>query len=351
MINYWQQLPDGKISKLKKEELDTTKRTWIDARVVTRDDVELLQSEFNIDPEHILDILDPDELSRIEDGDGYVLTITRLPIFDPTAETQYSTIPLGIIIKDTNIITICWTDCEVLKDFSAGRVKGITLSDFPSFIIRIISRADITFLRYLKEINRRSIGIQSELRLSVENKEILQLLSLEKSLVYFTTSLKSNQLLLEKFRKTKLISLDTDDIDWLDDVEIDNKQAIEMAETYRNVIFGVMDAFASIISNNLNIVMKKLAVLNLVMMVPTFITSFFGMNMPLPFVKYGNIAVWIVSLICLISIFITNMLLNFSQRTPGMNKAPKNKKRNKSEEAKQKKMLRRLKSIENALQD
>ena len=258
---------------------------------------------------------------------------------------------MGIIIKDTNIITICWTDCEVLKDFSAGRVKGITLSDFPSFIIRIISRADITFLRYLKEINRRSIGIQSELRLSVENKEILQLLSLEKSLVYFTTSLKSNQLLLEKFRKTKLISLDTDDIDWLDDVEIDNKQAIEMAETYRNVIFGVMDAFASIISNNLNIVMKKLAVLNLVMMVPTFITSFFGMNMPLPFVKYGNIAVWIVSLICLISIFITNMLLNFSQRTPGMNKAPKNKKRNKSEEAKQKKMLRRLKSIENALQD
>ena len=327
MINYWQQLPDGKISKLKKEELDTTKRTWIDARVVTRDDVELLQSEFNIDPEHILDILDPDELSRIEDGDGYVLTITRLPIFDPTAETQYSTIPLGII------------------------VKGITLADFPSFIIRIISRADITFLRYLKEINRRSIGIQSELRLSVENKEILQLLSLEKSLVYFTTSLKSNQLLLEKFRKTKLISLDTDDIDWLDDVEIDNKQAIEMAETYRNVIFGVMDAFASIISNNLNIVMKKLAVLNLIMMVPTFITSFFGMNMPLPFIKYGNIAVWIVSLICLISIFITNMLLNFSQRPTGLNKKPKNKKRNKSEEAKQKKMLRRLKSIENALQD
>ena len=351
MINYWQQLPEGKLAKYKKEDLNLENKTWIDARVVTRDDVELLQSEYNIDPEHILDILDPDELSRIEEGDGYILTIIRLPIFDPTAETQYSTIPLGIIIKDNNIITICWTDCEVLKDFSAGRVKGISLSDLPAFIIRIISRADITFLRYLKEINRRSIGIQSELRLSVENKEILQLLSLEKSLVYFTTSLKSNQLLLEKFRKTKLVNLDTDDIEWLDDVEIDNKQAIEMADTYRNVIFGVMDAFASVISNNVNIVMKKLAVLNLVMMVPTFITSFFGMNMTLPFVKYGNMAVWIVSLICLVSIFITNLILNFSQRTTNAIKTPKNKKRNKTEEAKQKKLLRRLKSIENALQD
>ena len=141
------------------------------------------------------------------------------------------------------------------------------------------------------------------------------------------------------------------DLRRIDDVEIDNKQAIEMADTYRNVIFGVMDAFASVISNNVNIVMKKLAVLNLVMMVPTFITSFFGMNMTLPFVKYGNMAVWIVSLICLVSIFITNLILNFSQRTTNAIKTPKNKKRNKTEEAKQKKLLRRLKSIENALQD
>ena len=104
MINYWQQLPEGKLAKYKKEDLTLENKTWVDARVVTRDDVELLQSEYNIDPEHILDILDPDELSRIEEGNGYILTIIRLPIFDPTAETQYSTIPLGIIIKDNNII-------------------------------------------------------------------------------------------------------------------------------------------------------------------------------------------------------------------------------------------------------
>ena len=207
MINYWQQNEENKIEKVKLSEMDATKRTWVDARVVTREDVELLQNVYDIDPEHILDILDPDEQSRLEDADDYLLTILRLPIFDPQAETQYFTCPLGIIIKENFIITICWTDCEVLRDFAAGRVKEITLNDFPAFIMRILSRADITFLRYLKAINRRSTAIQNELQLSIENKEILLLLSLEKSLVFFTTSLKSNQMLLEKFRKTKIIKL------------------------------------------------------------------------------------------------------------------------------------------------
>ncbi len=312
MITYWQQTGQ-KLVRTKKDDLDAERRTWVDARVVTREDVETLQTEYGIDPDHILDILDPDELSRIEDGDGYILTIIRLPVFDPSAETQYFTVPLGIILREASVITICWTDCEVLRDFSAGRIREITLSDFPAFLIRVISRSDIMFLRYLKEINRKFIGIQNELKLAVENKEILQLLSLEKSLVYFTTSLKSNQLLLEKFRKTKLIRLDEDDIDGLDDIEIDNKQAIEMADTYSNILLGVMDAFGSVISNNLNIIMKKLAILNIIMMVPTFITSFFGMNFPLPFENFGRHAVTAVSLLCLFSILATNILLNLSQ--------------------------------------
>ena len=111
MINYWQQNEENKIEKVKLNEMDATKRTWVDARVVTREDVELLQNVYDIDPEHILDILDPDEQSRLEDADDYLLTILRLPIFDPQAETQYFTCPLGIIIKENFIITICWTDC------------------------------------------------------------------------------------------------------------------------------------------------------------------------------------------------------------------------------------------------
>lgn len=346
MITYWQQ-NDGRLLKIKKEELDSTKRTWIDARVVTRDDVELLQDEFKIDPEHILDILDPDELSRLEDGNEYILTILRLPFFDPTTDTQYSTVPLGVIIQPNSIITICWTDCEVLKDFSTGRVKGITLSDFPAFIMRLLGRANITFLRYLKEINRRSAAIQNELQLAVENKEIMQLLSLEKSLVYFTTSLKSNQLLLEKIRKTKLINLDYEDMDWLDDVEIDSHQAIEMADTYRNVLIGVTDAFDSVINNNLNMYMKRLSILNILMMVPTFITSFMGMNIDLPFVKYGRWAVWVLSGMCIISVFITNFFLGIMEsHSPKTRKEPNTKI---TQKRKERKNARRMRAIENAL--
>ena len=342
MITYWQQ-EENKLVKIKDDSLDSSKKTWVDARVVTREDVELLQENYNIDPEHILDILDPDEQSRIEDGEDYLLTILRLPIFDPTSETQYFTVPLGIIIKENYFITICWTDCEVLKDFSTGRVKEITLNDFPALIMRILSRADITFLRYLKEINRRSTAIQNEFQLSVENKEILTLLSLEKSLVYFTTSLKANQLLLEKFRKTRLIKLDLDDIDWLDD-------AIEMADTYRNVLVGVMDAYDSVINNNLNMYMKRLSILNIIMMVPTFITSFYGMNVELPFARYGQISSVIISGLCIISVLITNLLLALWEK-----RYPKADKKRESSfikrTNKEKKNARRLKSIEAALQE
>lgn len=349
MITYWQQQTGGKLVKVKDEEIDAHARIWVDARIVTRDDVEQLQENYGIDPEHILDILDPDELSRLEDGDDYVLTILRLPIFELSAETPYFTIPLGIILKDNVIITICWTDCEVLRDFATGRAKGIVLADFPAFIMRIIGRSNITFLRYLKEINRRSTAIQNELQLSIENKEIIQLLSLEKSLVYFTTSLKSNQLLLEKFHKTKLIKLDYDDMDWLEDVEIDNKQAIEMADTYRNVLLGVTDAFDSVISNNLNVYMKRLSILNIIMMVPTFITSFFGMNVDLPFVKYGPLSVWIITAICLISIFITNVILGlYETKYP---RRPKEQKKSLAQKRKERKAARRLKSIEAALEE
>jgi magnesium transporter len=218
----------------------------------------ILEDEFHIQQEHILDILDQDELSRIEKEDDYLLIIVRLPVFVPDADVSYFTIPLGIILYENMFITICWTDCEVLKDISSNRLKGLNLSDFPALLTRILSRADTIFLRYLKEINRRSTTIQNELQLSIKNIELIQLSNLEKSLVYFTTSLKSNQLLLEKLSKTRYLTFDEDDRDWLEGVEIDNRQAIEMTDTYSDILSGMMDAFASVISNNLNIVMKKL---------------------------------------------------------------------------------------------
>ncbi len=316
MITYWQQI-DGLFTKTKKDEIDSKLPLWVDARNVTRDESTFLQEEYQIEQDHILDILDPDELSRIEDGDsGYILTIVRVPFYDPSAETPYFTGPVGILIKGKTIITICWTDCEVLKDFGANRVRNVRLNDFPSFIVHIINRANLNFLRYLKEINRRSTSIQNEMRLEVENKEIILMLGLEKSLVYFTTSLKSNSLLLMKMKSTRLIKFDEDDLDFVEGVTIDNRQAIEMADTYANILFGVMDAYSSIISNNLNVVMKKLAIINLVMMAPTFVTSFFGMNFKLPFEDLpGYIPVILATIMCLIAVLLCSWLLNFNYET------------------------------------
>lgn len=314
MITYWQQI-NGQFIKTKKEEIDSSLPLWVDARSVTRDETTQLQDEYQIEQDHILDILDPDELSRMEDGDsGYILTIVRVPVYDPAAETPYFAVPIGIIIKGKTIITICWTDSEVIKDFGANRVRNVRLNDFPSFIVQIINRANLNFLRYLKEINRRSTSIQNEMRTEIENKEILLMLGLEKSLVYFATSLKSNSLLLQKMKSTKLIKFDDDDLDFVEGVMIDNRQAIEMADTYSDILFGVMDAFSSITSNNLNVVMKKLAIINLVMMAPTFVTSFFGMNYKLPFENLpGYIPVLIATGLCLISVLICAWLLNINK--------------------------------------
>lgn len=348
MITYWQQI-DGQFTKTKKESVDSSLPLWVDARNVTRDETTELQETYQLEQDHILDILDPDELSRIEDGDsGYILTIVRVPVYDPAAETPYFTVPVGIIVKGKTIITLCWTDSEVLKDFGANRIRNVRLNDFPSFIVHIMNRANLNFLRYLKEINRRSTSIQNEMRLEIENQEILQMLGLEKSLVYFTTSLKSNSLLLQKMKSTKLIKFDEDDLDFVEGVAIDNRQAIEMADTYSNILFGVMDAFSSVTSNNLNVVMKKLAIINLVMMAPTFVTSFFGMNFKLPFETLpGYVPVTAATILCIISVGISWVLLNINRET--MQIAKKTKKMSRKQRQKVKAETKKLRKQEKKL--
>ena len=302
MIRFWQQ-ENARLIEKDENELDKKQNIWVDARAVTRDDIVELEQKFGIDSENMLDILDPDELSRIEYNDDldYTVIIMRLPVFSPGDDISYFCAPLGIIIKDKFLITICWTDCEVLKDFAANRIKGLSLSDFPAFTIRIMSRSDMMYLRYLKELNRRATTIQNEMLQSVQNRELIQLLNIQKSLVYFKTSLKSNQMLLEKFRKTRLLKLDEEDKDWLDDVDIDNKQAMEMADTYTNIMAGMNDAFASVLSNNLNLVMKTMTGWNLVMVLPTLVTSYFGINVPLPWQKSGWFGALAVVGICILT--------------------------------------------------
>ncbi len=346
MITHWQQI-DGQFTKTKKDDIDSRKPVWVDARNVNRDEIQELQDEYGIEQDHLMDILDPDELSRMEDGEGYILTIVRVPVYDPQAETPYLAVPVGIIIKGKTIITLCWTDCEILKDFGNNRVKNIRLTDFPSFIVQIMNRANLNFLRYLKEINRRSTSLQNEMKQEIQNSEIMLMLGLEKSLVYFTTSLRSNALLLQKMKVTKLIKFDEEDIDFVEGVMIDNRQAIEMADTYSNIIFGVMDAFSSVTSNNLNIVMKKLAIINLIMMAPTFITSFFGMNFKLPFETLpGYVPVTLSTLLCIISVILSWWLLNFNDTKKAFNNG---KKLSRKQRAKIKQETKKLRKQEKKL--
>ena len=198
---------------------------------------------------------------------------------------SYYTLPMGIIITGKSIITICQKETALIDEFENGTIKNVQTNLKTRFLLTILLRVAIRFLLYLKQIDKLSHSVEQHLHKSMKNKELIQLLTLEKSLVYFSTSLKSNEVTLEKILRGRYIKLYEEDQDLLEDVLIEIKQAIEMSNIYSNILSGTMDAFASIISNNLNIVMKVLTSITIVMSVPTMVSSFYGMNvsgLPMP---------------------------------------------------------------------
>jgi magnesium transporter len=265
------------------ESKEVSKDCWIDARNVTEKDLDLLEREYGIAGGLLIDIMDADEQARVEKEDEYTAFIVRIPVCDPEADPIFFTLPLGIVLFGDKIITICQKSSEALDDIARSKVRGVRLANKSAFVLNLLGRSAFTFLRFLKDINRRSTRIELDLQKSIKNNELVQLLSLQKSLVYFTTSIKTNELLLEKLQKSPLIRFKEDENDLLEDVVTENKQAIEMANIYSATLSGTMDAFASVISNNLSIVMKRLTIVSIVLMIPTLIYSFFGMNVNLPF--------------------------------------------------------------------
>jgi magnesium transporter len=255
---------------------------WIDARNVTREDLERLEQDFGVEAELLADIMDTDEQSRVEYEDEYTALIVRLPDYDGTYEIAHFTVPLGIILFPDKIITVCQRSSEALDDISLNRVRGLAVRNTSTFVLNMLGRAAFSFLKSLKELNKNANIIERQLQKSIRNNELIQLLSIQKSLVFFTTSIKTNELLLEKLKRSPLIRGKEDDEELLDDVMTENVQALEMANIYSSILTGTMDAFASVISNNMNIVMKRLAIINIVLMIPTLIYSFYGMNVPLP---------------------------------------------------------------------
>lgn len=257
---------------------------WINLVQPTERELDAVLSEFpELDPISLKAALDEEERARIEIDNGTTLILVDVPIVEPVNNNvYYSTIPLGILLVEDTIITICTKEVPIIEDFVRGRVRGFFTFKKTRFILQLLYKNATYFLQYLKQIDRRSNHIERELHKSMKNKELIQLLELEKSLVFFSTSLKSNEIVLERMMRLESIKKYPEDEELLEDVIIENKQAIEMANIYSNILSGIMGAFASVISNNLNMVMKFLTSVTIVMAVPTMVASFFGMNVPVP---------------------------------------------------------------------
>lgn len=258
---------------------------WIHAVDPTPSEIERLKNDLHLPPDLIAPTLDPDERARTEKEDGMTLIVLRIPCYNgDQSELPYSTVPLGIILTASNIITICKHDTPILREFiEHGHRRGFSTAKRNRFVLLILLRTANEYLSCLRAIDSSVDVLEARLQVSQRNKELLEILRYQKSLVYFTTALKSNELMMERLQRGRLFHMYPDDEELLEDVLIEIRQAIEMVNISNNILSSMMDAFASIISNNLNIVMKVLALATIILSLPTLVASFFGMNVDLPF--------------------------------------------------------------------
>ena len=276
---------------------------WIAMTNPTAEELQDVSTKYNIAPDDLRASLDEEERSRIEVEENYALILVDIPTIEERNDKDwYGTIPLGIILCDKAIVTVCLEDTPVLTSFMDGRVRNFYTYMKTRFIFQILYRNATLYLNYLRIIDRRSDALEQKLHEATRNRELIELLELEKSLVFFTTSLKSNEVVLEKLLKSTAIKKYPEDEDLIEDVIVENKQAIEMANIYSGILNGTMDTFASVISNNQNIVMKFLATITIVLSIPTMIASFYGMNvntegMPFADMKWGFVIVIGISLV------------------------------------------------------
>lgn len=256
---------------------------WINIIAPSDEELILISKKTGVPIDFLNSALDDEETSRIDFEDGSLLVIVDIPFTEMEDNSlTYDTYPLAIIHTDKQIITVCLKNSRILSDFVNQKIKSFYTFKKSRFILQILNRISTYYLLYLRQIDKKSLMIEKRLHKSMKNRELIQLHSLEKSLVYFSTSLKANEITLEKMLKLELMQKYEEDKDVLEDVIIENKQAIEMTEIYSNILASTMDFFASVISNNLNIVMKVLASVTILMAIPTIMSGIFGMNIALP---------------------------------------------------------------------
>lgn len=306
MIEYYKTV-DNVLMKVN----EPVKGCWINVVNPTLSEIEYLTNSIHVLPEFIRSSLDEEENSHvdIDEDENQTLIVIDYPNADKKGDDDsilYTTLPLGVVFMDQYIVTICLHENQNIDDMIHGKIKGLHTEQKSRFLLLLLLKISQRFLIYLRQIDRISSKTEHRLHKTMENKELIQMLGLEKSLVYFSTSLKSDEITLNKIMRGKVIRLYEEDQDLLEDVMIEVRQAIEMSNIYKNILAGTMDAYASVISNNLNIVMKVLTVITIVMAIPNVIFGYYGMN-----VSGLPVAIWWFPLLlaviaCLIAIRIFN---------------------------------------------
>lgn len=297
---------EKKTKKVKKMTTDC----WIDLISPTMDEIDKVATRTGVEKDIIIRLLDVEELSRVDQEENATVIIINIPHLEPDGEHKYTTSPLGIIITNNNyIITVSIHKNVLLNDFKRSKIREFRTSKKTRFLIQLMLKAANSYLKALQEINVDIAQKEKVLKKSTENKDLIDLLDMEKSLVYFITSLKANDAVLEKLAKGIVLPLYEGDLDLLEDAIIENKQAIEMAGIYRDILTSITDTYATIISNNLNIAMKFLAAATIVLSIPTMISSFLGMNVPLGTISDVSNAFVIIILLAVIVSLIVALLL------------------------------------------
>lgn len=297
---------EKKIKKVKRIVTDS----WIELTSPTNDEIDKVVEKTNVDKDLILKMLDDEERPRVEQSGNAILIVIDTPYLEHDESNNYKTYPLGIIITDNNyVITITSKRLDLLNDFKKNKVKNFRTAKKTRFLIQILLKTANYYLRDLKKIYANIDKTEQILKKSTENKELITLLEIEKTLVYFITSLKANDTVLEKLSKGTMLPLYEGDLDLLEDATIENKQAIEMSTIYRDILSSITDTYANIVSNNLNYIMKFLAGATIVLSIPTMISSFLGMNVPLGSISnYDNAFIMILLISVVISIVVAIIL-------------------------------------------
>lgn len=293
----------------KLEEVEEIKKgVWINLVNPSESEIKRVCTEVNIEEDFIRYPLDYEEQARIDTEDDRILFVIDVPIIeDIQDDTTYTTMPLGVVIvRDDFFITVSLKKNKIIDAFEKGKIKSFYTYKKTRFLLQILYLNSECYLDNLKKINKEQEATVFLLQQSMKNRDLIQLLNLQNSLIYITTSLKSNEIVMEKTLRGKVLKMYEEDEDILEDAIIENRQAIEMSKTYSDILTSTMDAYSSIISNNLNGVMKFLTSLTILISVPTLIASIWGMNVELPFEKtpYGFVILLLISLLVAVGAYV-----------------------------------------------